>query len=167
MNFKELYKPIAKEILLVEKRMKSVLRCSDKVLNDIINYILDSPGKRLRPALVLLSAKAFNKNITAKTIDLAVAVELIHIATLVQDDVIDSAKTRRGKPSVCRVFGDNVSILFGDYLYSKAFSVIAGLGSMDVILALSDVTNGMASGEISQLHYAGKIIGKKRDWERY
>ena len=156
-DLKEIFKPIAKELVAVEKKIKQQLTEKKIFLSAISRHILSTSGKRLRPTLVLLSAQVGDKS-PKQAIDLAAAVELIHTASLVQDDVLDQADLRRGKSAVCKVFGTGVSILFGDYLYSKAFTILSDIESLHILKILVQVTSSMAAGEIEQLRLAGQEI---------
>lgn len=161
MQLKEIYHPIIKELNRVETTLAKTVMSGDDVVQDLAQYILKTRGKRLRPALALFSSAVSGK-ILIDSVCLAAAVELIHSATLVQDDVVDQSKTRRGKPSVAHVFGRNISILFGDYLYSRSFDLLVGLKNFSVLSILIKATNAMAAGEIEQLRLAGKKISKEK-----
>ncbi len=124
---------------------------SDVVLvNEISNYIINSGGKRLRPILLLLSARAFNCK-TEHHITLAAVVEFIHTATLLHDDVVDGSELRRGKETANNIWGNEASVLVGDFLYSRAFQMMVGVKDMHVMEILSDATNIIAEGEVLQL----------------
>ena len=124
---------------------------SDVVLvSQVSEYIVMSGGKRLRPLVVLLAARALGyegkQHIRAATI-----VEFIHTATLLHDDVVDSSSRRRGQDSANTVFGNQASVLVGDFLYSRAFQMMVNIGNMRVMQILADATNTIAAGEVMQL----------------
>ncbi|MCF6766663.1 polyprenyl synthetase family protein [Thiotrichales bacterium 19S3-7] len=124
---------------------------SDVVLiNQIGHHIIRSGGKRLRPLITMLSAKALgysgNQHILAATI-----IEFIHTATLLHDDVVDNSFKRRGKDTANALFGNSASVLTGDFLYSRAFELMVKLNSMDIMEILSSATNKIAEGEVLQL----------------
>lgn len=124
---------------------------SDVVLiNQISQYIIHSGGKRLRPLLVLLIARALNYG-GKQHIATAAIIEFIHTATLLHDDVVDHSELRRGKETANNVFGNAVSVLTGDFLYSRAFQMMVGLNSMSIMKVLADATNKIAEGEVLQL----------------
>lgn len=124
---------------------------SDVVLiNQVANYIVNSGGKRLRPALVLLSAGAFG-HIEAKHHELAAIIELIHTSTLLHDDVVDESSLRRGKATANTLFGNAASVLVGDFIYSRTFQMMVSIQSMRVMEVLSEATNTIAEGEVLQL----------------
>jgi len=124
---------------------------SDVVLiNQVADYIINSGGKRLRPALVLLSAGVFGK-VEARHHQLAAVVEFIHTATLLHDDVVDESALRRGRATANTLFGNAASVLVGDFVYSRAFQMMVGVQNMRVMEVLSEATNIIAEGEVLQL----------------
>ncbi len=124
---------------------------SDVILiNQMSHYIIGSGGKRLRPMLLLLVAKALGK-VTDKHLVLAAVIEFIHTATLLHDDVVDESDLRRGKESANAVWGNAASVLVGDYLYSSAFEMMVRTDNMRVMEILSTTTTAIAEGEVLQL----------------
>ena len=124
---------------------------SDIVLiNELIAHITANHGKRLRPLLLLLSAKACNYQ-GDKHIDLAVAIEYIHTATLLHDDVVDDSKMRRGKETANMIWGNQAAILVGDFMITRNFQLIAGINDTRITNSFADATNKIASGEVMQL----------------
>jgi geranylgeranyl pyrophosphate synthase len=120
------------------------------------NYLLEASGKRIRPALVILSEKAASggKNISSsydELVMIATAVELIHMASLIHDDVLDKAAMRRGKPSINAKWGDDISITLGDYIYSKAFELIGRCKNRDIFACVSEAIYVMCEGELTQI----------------
>ncbi|MEY4768796.1 MAG: hypothetical protein RL637_1435 [Pseudomonadota bacterium] len=125
--------------------------CSDVVLiNQIGHYIIQNGGKRLRPMLLLLAAKALGQVQTEHLI-LAAVIEFIHTATLLHDDVVDESELRRGQESANAVWGNAASVLVGDYLYSSAFEMMVRTNNMRVMEILSKTTTAIAEGEVLQL----------------
>jgi octaprenyl-diphosphate synthase len=120
------------------------------LVNQVAEYIIQSGGKRLRPALVLLSAGAFGYQ-GVHHHALAAVVEFIHTATLLHDDVVDESDLRRGRKTANALFGNAASVLVGDFLYSRAFQMMVDVGDMRVMRVLSDATNVIAEGEVLQL----------------
>lgn len=114
------------------------------------HYIVNSGGKRLRPLLCLLTARLFGYQ-GERHIPLSVVVEFIHTASLLHDDVVDSSDQRRGAPSANGVWGNQASVLVGDYLFSRAFQMMVSDGDMAMLKLMSDVTNALAEGEVLQL----------------
>src|SRR3990172_8165248 len=146
----EFLKPIQEDLEFVERQTYEKLKNNVSLISNIGMHIAKSGGKRLRPALVLLSAKlcGYNGN---KSIDIACAVEFIHTATLLHDDVVDEADIRRGIPSVNSKWGSDASILVGDYLFSKAFSLLVRSSDLRIMESLSGASIKMAEGEVLQL----------------
>ncbi len=135
--------------LIIEKLHSDV-----GLVENIGHYIIDAGGKRLRPILVLLSYNCLKNSSSesdAKHIELATIIEFIHTATLLHDDVVDISSLRRGRPTANAQFGNAPSVLVGDFLYSRAFQMLVGLGDMSIMSILSDTTNIIAEGEVQQL----------------
>jgi len=124
---------------------------SDVVLvRQVAEYIINSGGKRLRPALVLMTARAAGYEGTHHH-ELAAVIEFIHTATLLHDDVVDESDLRRGAQTANAMFGNAASVLVGDFLYSRAFQMMVSVGSMRIMEVLADATNVIAEGEVLQL----------------
>ena len=143
----QLVGPIKKEIDLFERRLDEMLQSDVEMVHQVARYMATLKGKRLRPALVVLSAKAtglWNGGI----IDAGVGVEMIHAATMVHDDVIDGASTRRGKASVNAKWDDHIAVLMGDFLLARALSILVGLGNQRALAVVSHATERLSQGEI-------------------
>lgn len=138
------------EMLGVEAQFKKNLASDVPLVSQVGKYILSSGGKRIRPMLLLLAARLCNYQ-GDKQIELAGVIEFIHTATLLHDDVVDSADLRRGNRSANLVWGNQASVLVGDFLFAKSFSVMVGSESLKILKILSDTTTCMAEGEILQL----------------
>jgi len=134
----------------VELQFREDLTSKVPLIRKVGEYVLASGGKRIRPMLVLLSARLAGYQGDAH-IGLASVVEFIHTATLLHDDVVDSAVLRRGQESANAVWGNEASVLVGDFLFAKSFSIMVRGGSLPVLQALSDATTMMAEGEVLQL----------------
>jgi len=156
MELEEIFKPIEEDLERFECRLAEVLDDGSSAGA----HLKKMQGKRLRPALVLLSSKAGERR-SSKTIELAAAVELIHTATLIHDDVIDGAKVRRGLPALNLKFSKSAAILFGDYLYSRAFEMISALNIPEITRALLWATNTICRGEMRQLFRAFQTVSEK------
>jgi len=131
---------------LIRKRLYSEVA----LINQLGHYIINSGGKRLRPMLLLLSARLFGYSGTHH-ITLAAVVEFIHTATLLHDDVVDASEMRRGQQTANNVWGNEASVLVGDFLYSRAFQMMVDVQNMRVMEILSNATNVIAEGEVLQL----------------
>ncbi len=150
MKLEEIYEPIRDQLRMVDEELKSRLDSDNELVRQINKYILDMPGKRLRPALVLFSAGLGNyrKN---KIIPVAAVVEIIHTATLFHDDVVDNSDLRRGQPTVNSKWGNGISIVLGDHWYSRAFSVLSHLKTPKILEMFLEVINRICIGELEQL----------------
>ena len=135
----------AVNVLILDRLQSDVV-----LINQIGHYIVNSGGKRLRPMIVLLAARALNYQ-GDKHIDLAAVIEFIHTATLLHDDVVDESDLRRSKETANAVWGNAASVLVGDFLYSRAFEMMVDVNMMRVMEILSHATNRIAEGEVLQL----------------
>ncbi len=138
------------EAKAVDQLIIDELRSDVILINEIGRYIVGNGGKRLRPMLLLLAAKALG-NVSQNHLILAAVVEFIHTATLLHDDVVDESDLRRGKESANAVWGNAASVLVGDYLYSSAFEMMVRTDNMRVMGLLSKTTTAIAEGEVLQL----------------
>ncbi len=161
----------AREILdLVKDDLRKVEReidlesvASVSAVTQIAKYLSVNGGKRLRPILVLLSAKLFGET-SPSAVRMAAVVEMIHTATLVHDDIIDVAQTRRGKPSTNVIWGNHTSVLAGDWLYMQAFQIALRERNFHVLDVLISLTQAMVEGELIQLERIGKLDVSEADY---
>lgn len=142
--------PIASDMEQVNRVIRQSLASDVLLINQIAEYIIGAGGKRLRPALLLLVAGALGENTSQKHV-LAAVVEFIHTATLLHDDVVDESELRRGRKTANALFGNAASVLVGDYLYSRSFEMMVGVGKMRVMEILSEATTIISEGEVLQL----------------
>lgn len=133
----------------VEERIRAQAKAFDPAVEGYVSYVCSKGGKRLRPAMALLAGGATGK-ITSSHVDLAVIVELIHIATLVHDDVIDGAELRRDQPSANAKWGNSLSVLLGDSLFAHALRLATGFSNTDICRRIADAAAEVCSGEIIQ-----------------
>ncbi|MDA0189221.1 MAG: octaprenyl diphosphate synthase [Proteobacteria bacterium] len=150
MKLEQLYNLIGPDMRAVDAVIRKRLHSEVVLVRQVAEYIVQSGGKRLRPALVLLVAGAFGYRGTHHH-ELAAVVEFIHTATLLHDDVVDESDLRRGRQTANAMFGNAASVLVGDFLYSRAFQMMVEVGEMRVMRVLSDATNVIAEGEVLQL----------------
>ncbi|MCD6526260.1 MAG: polyprenyl synthetase family protein [Desulfuromonas sp.] len=143
-------KMLEAEMALVEQQFRHDLDSEVTLIRKVGEYVLASGGKRMRPMLVLLAARLTGYQ-GDKQVGVASVVEFIHTATLLHDDVVDSADLRRGAATANTVWGNEASVLVGDFLFSKSFSLMVRTGSLPILQALSDATTMMAEGEVLQL----------------
>jgi heptaprenyl diphosphate synthase len=154
MSYQDILGEINGDLAYVEKELHRYARSSPTLLGESSERLVQAGGKRLRPAFVLLSGKFFKYDLQIIG-QLAVAIELIHMATLVHDDVIDSAATRRGLPTVCSQWGDAIALQTGSYLFAQALKIVAQYGNQEIICALTRVSLEMCEGEIEQINNIG------------
>jgi octaprenyl-diphosphate synthase len=147
----------------VEQVIRQYLNSDNSLIMQLCTHIIDSGGKRLRPMLVLLAAKAFNYQGTTQQL-LAAIIELIHTATLLHDDVVDTSHMRRGKKTANDIWGNEASILVGDYLYSRCFQMMVDVGSMPILALLAKTSNTIAEGEVQQLMNRNKVEVTEQDY---
>jgi len=170
MNLDQIYQPITDDLKKVERFLEfSVKESKNQSILAMSDSLLESGGKRLRPALVILSEKAASagKNDNCnhdELIRLATAVELIHIASLIHDDVLDGATMRRNKPSINARLGDDISIVFGDYIYTKAFELIGKCRNPNIFECISQAIYVMCEGELTQICQRGNLNLSKGDY---
>lgn len=140
---------IGDDLKKVDEHIKNVLSSKQKILETALRELLEAGGKRLRPALVLLSGK-FGKYDEKRLIPLAAAIELLHMATLVHDDIIDESKIRRGRPTVQSRWGKDIAVFTGDFLFAKTFLLLAHSTTVENMQGLSKVVKAICEGEIAQ-----------------
>jgi len=145
---------IEADMRAVDQLIRTRLHSEVALVRQVADYIISSGGKRLRPALVLLSAGALGYRGEHHR-ELAVVIEFIHTATLLHDDVVDESALRRGRDTANAMFGNAASVLVGDFLYSRAFQIMVGVNNMRVMQVLADATNVIAEGEVLQLMNIG------------
>ncbi len=141
----------------VEATLIETTRSSVELIPEISSHLIVSGGKRIRPCLLLLFEKAFGNNGAARGVQLAVATELMHSATLLHDDVVDRGLLRRGVPSAPRVYGNAASVLVGDFLLARAFDIVVEHGDRILLSELAKVFTTMAEGEMLQLIRSGRV----------
>ena len=141
---------VQQDLEATDKFIYKELQSHIPLINSMVEYVLNCGGKRIRPLLVLLSARACDHK-NDRHIDLAAAIELIHTATLLHDDVVDNSTLRRGQNTAHTIWGNDASVLVGDFLYSRAFQLIVKLQNLQVMNIFADATNLIAEGEILQL----------------
>ncbi|MGQ0586088.1 MAG: polyprenyl synthetase family protein [Gammaproteobacteria bacterium] len=154
LDLKTLLAPIAGDMTRVDAIIRERLTSEVALISQIGAHIVSAGGKRMRPALVLLSARALGCK-TDQPAQLAAVIEFIHTATLLHDDVVDHADRRRGRHTANAVWGNPGAVLSGDFLYSRSFQMMVGVDRMPVMRLMADTTNAIAEGEVLQLMNAG------------
>lgn len=147
----DIRRPIEAEWKRYEKVLHESLHSDEKIQQKVLDYIAARSGKQLRPLLVLLCAQICNP-VTDKTLRSAVALEMLHNASLVHDDVVDSSDTRRGQPAVHTRWNNKVAILTGDYMLAKVIGLVAEVRNIRILEIISDLGRSLSSGEMLQLH---------------
>ncbi len=150
LPFEAIVALVSDDMAAVDKLISTSLESDVALVSQVSRYIVTSGGKRLRPLLVLLAARALGYR-GDQHIRAAAIIEFIHTATLLHDDVVDSSSQRRGRDTANTVFGNQASVLVGDFLYSRAFQMMVGIDSMQIMRILADATNTIAAGEVMQL----------------
>jgi octaprenyl-diphosphate synthase len=148
---------IADKLGEVEREMVRMCQSSVPTISKISDYLRTGGGKRIRPALLLLSARLLGYEEGRRDVRYAAVVEFIHAATLVHDDIIDEARLRRGRESVNARWGNNLTVLFGDYLYTRSMGLALEEGDLAILKILSDATLAMIEGEIIGLEREGDV----------
>ncbi len=167
---KPLYGPVAEDMILVEDLLESIKQVELPPLKRMLDHALEARGKRLRPALVLLSGNLGDYNLN-RLVPLGAAIELLHTASLVHDDVVDGAMSRRGRPTTNAAFDNAITVLLGDYMFANAAEMVTRTGSLPVTRLFALALMKMTSGELDQdaaafdvgkdvQHYLWRIGGK-------
>lgn len=148
--------PVHPDLLAIEGILNEEIRSDVRAAYEISGHTLRAGGKRIRPSAVVLASRAVRNQFPTRTVYAsAAAVELIHMASLIHDDVVDEAESRRGRPTANASFGNQISVLVGDYLLAKSIYLAAREGNMDVIRIFSQVTVGLSEGEVLQIMSRG------------
>ena len=150
MDIEAVYNLVSDDRQAVDSLIRERLHSDVVLINQISHYIINSGGKRLRPVILLLVARAYGYE-GSDHHELAAVVEFIHTATLLHDDVVDASELRRGKETANNVWGNEASVLVGDFLYSRSFQMMVNVQNMRVMEILANATNTIAEGEVMQL----------------
>jgi len=151
-NLQNILSPIASDMNALNDVIRESLRSEVALINQISSYIVEAGGKRIRPALLLLTAQSIANGKELKhQLGMATVVEFIHTATLLHDDVVDESNLRRGRATANAAFGNAASVLVGDFLYSRAFQMMVAPNELKIMEILAEATNTIAEGEVLQL----------------
>ncbi len=156
-SYFDLKNSVEEKLVLVEEKIKTKLNSNVELVQKMTNYHIKTGGKRLRALLTLGSAKLCDYSKGGRDINLAACIELIHSATFMHDDVIDLSEIRRGKKTTNSIWGNQSSILLGDYLLSRCFEMMVEDGNLEILKLLSSTSSKIAQGEILQLQHKGEI----------
>src|SRR6266496_3327878 len=157
INGKEIFEMLHDDLVAIEREFGRDTVSNVQAITEIGEYLREGGGKRIRPALLLLSAKLFNYQ-GRGAIRLGAVVEIIHTATLVHDDIIDEAETRRGRPAANTQWGNSKCVLAGDWLYMQAFKIAVQERNFRILDTLIELTQQMVEGELLQMEKLGKLI---------
>lgn len=153
---------IKTEIEAFKKSFEDILTSNVPLADSVIRYFLDRRGKQVRPLVTILAAKLLGENVPQSTIDGAVAIELLHNATLMHDDVIDQSDERRGMPSINKIWDNKVAVLMGDFFLSKSLASSNATGLLSVSNILAEIVTRLAEGELEQLaNMRGRVLDEK------
>ena len=156
-SYLELKSSVEEKLVLVEEKIKTKLSSKVSLVDEMTSYHLRTGGKKLRALLTLGSAKICGYSKGSRDVNLAACVELIHAATLMHDDVIDNSEIRRGKKTLNSIWGNQSSILAGDYLLSRCFEMMVEDGNLEILKLLSSTSAEISQGEVLQLQHKGEI----------
>ncbi|GAI92436.1 unnamed protein product, partial [marine sediment metagenome] len=149
MQLQDVLNRYAGDLKSVEEHMEKYLHSEVYLIPEVSTHLIDSGGKRFRPLLLLIASDLCGYK-GEKHYPLSAVIEFIHTASLLHDDVVDRAETRRGKVSANNLWGNSASVLVGDFLYSKSFKLMTDHGNFSIVKLLSTTTNTMAEGEVLQ-----------------
>lgn len=158
-----IYSPILEDLSIVEARLRDLANTSIPELAPLLDHALSHGGKRVRPALTLLAARMFPLD-SENPIKMATGVELLHLATLIHDDTVDDADTRRGRASVSGLWGKEVAVLLGDYLFATSATLVCDTGNLRVVRRFAETIMELASGEIIEFFNA---FNPQQELDRY
>lgn len=164
-TIEQIRQPVAEEFRLFERSFEQALQTDNTLLKEVLSVVLARRGKQLRPLLVLLSAKLCH-GINEKTIQTAVALELLHTASLIHDDVVDGSDTRRGLPSVNARWNNKIAVLVGDYLLAKVINILSEIRNVKILSIVSDMGRALSEGELLQLHSKDDMWITEKDYFR-
>ncbi len=156
-------KIIQKELQQLEDMLSSSISSEINLATEVTQHVVNSGGKRIRPVICILVSKMLDYK-GSELIKLASSIELLHTATLIHDDVVDQSSTRRGKESIHTKWDNSHSVLVGDFVYSKAFQLMASLDNQEIIRILADSTNRISEGEVLQLSLKKREVLSKEDY---
>jgi octaprenyl-diphosphate synthase len=157
MRARQILGLVKHELAEVEKEFERQARSNIQIISHIGNYLRETGGKRIRPALLILAARVFGEEVGHNVIQMATVMEFLHTATLVHDDIIDGAETRRGHQAVSSRWGADVAVLMGDWLYMSAFETSLAQRNLEILDVLTHTTRRMTEGELMQLTLIGNL----------
>jgi octaprenyl-diphosphate synthase len=163
LELSEIYKPVQEDLAAVQAELKTICQVENPYLGELLEYSLRGGGKKIRPILALLSAKSYNYNLDI-LMPIAMAVELMHLATLMHDDTIDNSAMRWGRPTVNKLWGTEQAVLLGDYLFAQTGELVARTNNLRVIKLLPLTLMIITSGEIAQSRSAFRLKQARKNY---
>ena len=163
----ELSSLVNDELLMVMFELNNISEqhSSESNLNEnIINHVLSIPGKQLRPSVTIICSKIWNEKVDDRVIKMATAVELLHIATLVHDDTVDFAETRRGEKTASNIWGPHIAVLVGDFLFATSAEYVCDTGSIRLIKQFASTISDLAKGELKEIENSNDVNIKEEDY---
>ena len=161
MNLYQILDPIKPELSAVEATLQNMARVEYEILSHMIHYTVSGVGKRIRPAMILLAAHLYPSNLD-RVVSWAAAIEALHTATLIHDDLVDHATKRRGRPTINALWAEGASVLVGDYIFAQAANLAAATGSVNVMQSFAKVLATILSGEIDQAFCRSYSLPKRK-----
>jgi len=164
---KELSSLVNNELMMVMLELNNISEQHNAESNlneNIINHVLSIPGKQLRPSLTIICSKIWNEDVEDKVIKMATAVELLHIATLVHDDTVDFADTRRGEKTASNIWGPHIAVLVGDFLFATSAEYVCDTGSIRLIKQFASTISDLAKGELKEIENSNNVNIKLEDY---
>ena len=158
-----IYAPVKDDLMQVEHRLRNLSDVAKSHMPELLDYVFQTGGKRLRPAITLLSA-GFHPHDHSLPIVMAAAVELLHIATLIHDDTVDNSPLRRGKATVSGLWGRNVAVLLGDYVFATSATFVCETNNVRVIKRFSETIMELSSGELLEYFHSNKSDQTREDY---
>ncbi len=162
-KIQEYTESVSPDLQQFDAKLTDYLRGDSPLITSIARHLLKSRGKRIRPAMLFLSSRAAD-NFTEFTVDASLAIELIHTATLLHDDVVDESELRRGQETVNAKWTNLISVLMGDYLFAKAFRIMVDTGSIELVKAISYATERVSVGELRQIEEIGNYALSEEEY---
>lgn len=163
MSIASIYEPIQDGLQMVEERLKGYVMVDRPWVAEPLGYVLEGSGKRIRPTLTLLAGRFYKYNLDS-LVPMAAAIELFHNATLVHDDAVDNAMTRRGREAVNRRWGEDIAVLLGDYLFSVSADLVCSIGNLRVMRLFAQTLTEISGGQLRETFTAYNWRRNRKDY---
>lgn len=163
-SYSDILAIVADDFAMMDKQVFGQLNSKVQLIMKVSEHVINAGGKRMRPLMTLLTARMLNDRADSRAMKLAAITEMLHTATLVHDDVIDSSDMRRGRPTANATWNNATAVLVGDYLIARSFNLLVGFGDMTLLQVFSDGTCDIAEGEVLQLQHQHNIDTTESDY---